>query len=183
MKAKNQEGFSYIEVMCAIVILTIGILAQLSALSLSILRQRESERQSTARQIASSTLESIFAVRDLGKTTGTINWESINTNDIDTKGIFLPNWNPVRQDSGKDGIQGTADDACAYNTNCSVNGYTNSSQLVDGFERQIVITNVQEGGVVNPKKRQIQVNVRYYVGQLRRQQTLTTIIADLQFYN
>jgi type II secretory pathway pseudopilin PulG len=183
MKEKNQEGFSYIEVMCAIVILTVGILAQLSALSLSILRQREAEQQTTARQIGSSTLESIFAARDLGNANGIINWDSINTTDVNSAGLFLPGWCPIRQDSGKDGIQGTADDACAYNTNCAVTGYTNTSPLVDGFERQIIISNVQENSVTNPKKRRIEVKIRYYVGQLSRQETLSTIIADLPFYN
>jgi Tfp pilus assembly protein PilV len=183
MKEKNQEGFSYIEVMCAIIILTVGILAQLSALSLSILRQREAEQQTTARQIASSTLESIFAVRDLGNANGIVTWDSINTTDVNTAGLFLPGWNPIRQDSGKDGIQGTADDACAANTNCSVTSYTNTSQLVSGFERQIIIANVIENSVTSTKKRRIEVNIRYYVGQLRRQETLSTIVADLPFSN
>ena len=57
----NQEGLTYIEVMIAIVILTIGIVAQLSALTFAMVRVRENEQRNAARQIASSTIESIFA--------------------------------------------------------------------------------------------------------------------------
>jgi len=73
MKSKNQAGFTYIEVMVAIVILTIGIMAQLSALSLSMLRATESEKRTEARQLASSAIESIFSARDLGNANGISN--------------------------------------------------------------------------------------------------------------
>lgn len=157
-------------------------MAQLSALSLSLLRQREAEQQSTSRQLASSTLESIFAARDLGNAKGIVNWDSINTKDVNSSGIFVAGWRPIRQDSGKDGIQGTADDACDANTNCTVDGYTNSSAVMKGYERKIIITDLQENGVTITKKRRIEVIVQYYVGQLKRQQTLATVVADLPFY-
>lgn len=182
MKKNRQEGFTYIEVMCAMVILLIGILAQLSALSLSILRQQEAEQQNTARQMANSTLESIFAARDLGKTSGINSWEMINNSDINELGLFLPGWNPVRQSAGKDGIQGTADDACPAAAQCQAENYTNTSQLVKGFERQIIITDVQETDSPMTKKRRLEVKIRYNVGQLQREQSVATIIADLPFY-
>lgn len=182
MKNTAQEGFTYIEVMCAMFILLIGILAQLSALSFSVLRQSESEQQNAARQIASSTLESIFAARDLGKTSGLSSWEMINTNDVDSNGIFVPGWHPVREGAGKDGIQGTADDTCLADSPCTVNGYTNDSPIIKGFERKIIITNIQEENSSAIKRRRLEIKVRYFVGQLQREQTLATIIADLPFY-
>ena len=39
---------------------------------------------------------------------------------------------------------------------------------------------VTESGKV--KKRRVEVNIRFYVGQLQRQQSTATIIADLPFY-
>ncbi|MEK7723050.1 MAG: prepilin-type N-terminal cleavage/methylation domain-containing protein, partial [Acidobacteriota bacterium] len=97
MKKNSEQGFTYIEVMCAVVILMVGILAQLSAISLSILRQRESEKQTAARQLANSTLESIFAARDLGNTGGITSFATINNTATATpQGIFLAGWNPVR---------------------------------------------------------------------------------------
>src|SRR3954466_1870553 len=110
MKKPNENGFTYIEVMCAMVVLMIGILGQLSALSLSILRQTESEQQSKARQIASSTLESIFAARDLrtSSVTGISSFDKLNNTGVGN-GIFVAGWYPIRQSAGKDGIQGTRD--------------------------------------------------------------------------
>jgi prepilin-type N-terminal cleavage/methylation domain-containing protein len=182
MKKSNQEGFTYIEVMCAMVILLIGILAQLSALSLSMMRQREAEQQNTARQIASSTLESIFAARDLGKSAGINSWEMINTADVSNEGMFVAGWHPIRQSSGKDGIQGTKDDACAEGAPCQIEGYTNNSPLVDGFQRQIIITDVQDSDGTIAKKRRLEIKMRYFVGQVRREQSIATVIADLPFY-
>lgn len=182
MSKKKQEGFTYIEVMCAMVILLIGILAQLSALSFSVLRQQEAEQQNDARQIANSTLESIFAARDLGKTAGISSWAMINNSDVDAQGLFTPGWNPVRQNAGKDGIQGTKDDACPAAVPCQSENYTNTSALVAGFERQILITDVQESDAPVNKKRRLEVRIRYNVGQVRREQSVATIIADLPFY-
>lgn len=178
----NQEGFTYIEVMCAMVILLIGILAQLSALSLNILRQSEAEQQNTARQIASSTLESIFAARDLGKTAGISSWETINTNDINENGLFAAGWNAVRQGAGKDGIQGTKDDACPADTPCQSDSYTNKSKVIPGFERKIIITDIQEADSAVVKKRRLEIKMRYFVGQSQREQSVATVIADLPFY-
>jgi len=180
MKRTSEKGFTYIEVMCAIVILMVGILAQLSAISLSMLRQRESEKQTLARQYASSTLESIFAARDLGNEGGLTNFNAINNTTAHAEGIFLPDWTPIREDSGIDGIQGTADDACAANTSCQVGTYTNSSEVLTDFGRRIAITDITENGRV--KKRRVEVTIRFYVGQLQREQTMATIIADLPFY-
>lgn len=182
MKKTDQEGFTYIEVMCAMVIVLIGILGQLSALSINMLRQNEAEKQNAARQIASSTLESIFAARDLGKSAEISNWEMINTNDINNKGLFIAGWNPVRQDAGEDGIQGTTDDACPINTVCQSGGYSNKSAVLPGFERRIIITDIQEEDSPLIKRRRLEIRVRYFVGQLQREQVLATVIADLPFY-
>ncbi len=182
-KFGQEEGLSYIEVMIAIVILTIGILAQLSALTFSMVRVRDNEQRNGARQIASSTIESIFAARDLGNINGFNNWDAVNLNNVSTNGIFVPGWHPIRKDPGKDGILGTADDACFYNASCTSNGYTNTSVVNTNFERQILITDVIEAGVPTVRKRKIDVKVRYFVGQLLREETLSTLIADLPFYH
>ena len=181
MKGSNQKGFTYIEVMCAIVILMVGILAQLSAITLSMFRQRESEKQTTARQLASSTLESIFAARDLGNSGGISSFNTINNTNVNSAGIFLAGWNPIRENAGNDGIHGTADDACAINTACQVGSYTNNSAAMTDFERQIIITDISSGSST-VKKRRVEVNIRFYVGRLLRQQSTATIMADLPFY-
>ncbi len=182
MREEKQNGFSYVDVMCAIVILMVGILAQLSAISYSMLRQREAEKQTAARQLANSTLESIFAARDLGNQGGISSFATINNTDKNAFGIFLPGWNAIREDSGNDGIQGTADDGCAPTTACKVGTYTNNSEVLRDFERQITITDITEGGSTTVKKRRVEITIRFFVGQLSRTQSIATILADLPFY-
>ncbi len=181
-KPNQQSGFTYLEVMIAIVILTVGIMAQLSALSFSMIRARESEERNVARQYAASTIESIFAARDLGNANGISNWSALNLTTAHANGIFLPGWRPIREDSGIDGIHGTADDACNATTNCVVGSYTNSSPTLPGFAREIVITDITEPGYPTARKRRIEVKIQYFVGQLAREEVLATIVADLPFY-
>lgn len=180
---KAENGFTYLEVMIAIVILTIGITAQLSALSLSVIRNRSTSERNVARQVASSTVESMFAARDLGSSTGISNWDAINTKDVDpANGIFEEDWRPVRENPGIDGIHGTADDACTGTGPCTVGTYTNTSEILRGIERKIEISDIVEGPTIRVKKRRVVVRVRYFIGQLRTEEELVTIIADLPFY-
>ncbi|MEZ5425457.1 MAG: hypothetical protein R2747_04250 [Pyrinomonadaceae bacterium] len=181
---KNEQGFSYVEVIVAILIMTIGILAMLSAISLAMLRAKESDSRNTARQITSSALESIFAARDLRNNNPLNNWSAIDNNTAGTPaGIFVSGWTPIRESGGLDGIHGTADDACATGTNCTVGTYTNSSPEMVGFERKITITNVIINGSPDPARKNVEISVRFRTGQLVRTETINTIVADLPFNN
>lgn len=179
--ANKEKGFSLIETLIAILIMTVGILAMLSAISYAMVREQGAESRNTARQLTSASLESIFAARDLRNNNVLNNWTAINNDSNATPGIFVAGWTPIRQNAGKDGIYGTADDSCASGGNCSVGGYTNTSLEVDGFERQIVISDIAEPGIPNIRKRKVDISVRYYAGQLAQIETISTIIADIPF--
>src|SRR4051812_17132179 len=60
LQKTNESGFSYIDVMIALVILMVGILASAAALTANLVRSFETEKQVVAKQIALSTIESIF---------------------------------------------------------------------------------------------------------------------------
>ncbi len=185
----NEKGFTYIEVIIAILIMTIGVLAMLSAISYAVLRARESEQRNTARQLTSAAIQSIFATRDLLQVNSLLrqanvlegNWAAVaNTTPGTTQGIFLTGFNPIRQDSGRDQIEGTADDACASGSNCpGAGGYTNASQEIAGFDRQIIITDIVDPLTTVIRKKKITVNVRYNAGQTQRIETVSTVIANL----
>lgn len=179
---KQENGFSYIEVLIAIIILTVGILAALTAISAAMVWEREAEQRNVARQITSSTLESIFATRDLRGTNPLSNWDVVANNTTATpNGIFLSGWRPVREDSGIDGIHGTADDACDTGIYCQSGAYSNMSRIVVGFERQVEITNLTEATSSEVKRKRVDVTVRYFAGQAQRTESVSTIIADLPF--
>ena len=182
MKQKqNENGFSLIETMIALAILLVGILSSLQAISFGMLYVQEIEKRGSAKEIARSTMETIFSIRDLqafDPQNGQVyNWNTIQVLNGSNGGIFTDGWNPVRENPGNDGIFGTADDTCAANVSCIVGGYTNSSPVVSGYERKIEISDITENGVV--RKRRIDVRVRYYVGRLLKESVESTIVANL----
>jgi type II secretory pathway pseudopilin PulG len=194
LKKSNEEGFSYVDVIIAIVILMVGILASVGALTANLVRSYETEKQVKAKQIALSTIESIFSARDIvrpdsdSRPGSVIGWDSIgnvNTNPVNgvNRGVFLTGFRPIREDAGWDGVVGTVDDACDAGGPCQVSGRPdNTSRVVDGFDRRIVITDIDDPERPSPAhkiaRRRIDVTVRYNVNQLQREQTISTIIAN-----
>lgn len=189
IKKDNERGFSYIDVMIALVILMVGILASAAALTANLVRSYETEKQVIAKQTALSTIESIFSARDIARTGAISGWDSIgnvgsNPDSSGTpQGVFLTEFRPIRENLGWDGVAGTADDACAAGAACQVAGRPdNTSEVLNGFERRIVITDLQDSERPTPphpiSRRRIDVTVRYWVNQLRREQTVSTIIAN-----
>ncbi len=187
---RNQDGFSYIDVIFALVILFVGLLASASALTANLLRSYESEKQVIAKQLALSTIESIFSARDLARDGVLSGWETIGnegSNPVDgvPQGIFVNGFRPVREDMGSDGLAGTADDACPGDQPCAVPGHaTNDSPLVTGFRRQVVITDLPDPERPSPPhaiaRRRIDVTIRYQINQLEREQVVSTIISNYQ---
>ncbi|HEY0461025.1 MAG TPA: hypothetical protein VGC97_17950 [Pyrinomonadaceae bacterium] len=188
-RKSREHGFSYIDVMIALVILMVGILASAAALTANLVRSFETEKQVMAKQIALSTIESIFSARDIARPGAVSGWNSIgntgsNPDSSGTpQGVFLTDFRPIRADMGWDGVAGTADDACAAGAACLVTGHpANASEVVTGFDRKIVITDLQDSERPSPphpiSRRRIDVTVRYFVNQLRREQTVSTIITN-----
>jgi len=189
LQKSSERGFSYIDVMIALVILMVGILASAAALTANLVRSFETEKQVIAKQIALSTIESIFSARDIARPGAIAGWDSIGSvgSNPDAggvpQGVFLTDFRPIREDMGWDGVAGTADDACPAGGACQVSGRPdNTSQVMNGFERRIVITDLQDAERPSPphaiSRRRIDVTVRYYVNRLQREQTVSTIIAN-----
>ncbi len=183
MKDRSQAGFSYIDVMIALVILLVGVLALLSGISGSVLQARSHEQQLLAKQVATSTMECIMSVKETDPTR--LGWNAVgnvgsnpDANGVG-QGIFLTGWQPVYSDPGVDEVIGTADD---------------SGAVVANLQRQIVITDVCDPDRPSPvicspagsyavKIRSVVVNVRYNVGGLLRQESVTTVLTDYSIKN
>lgn len=185
---RGQEGFSYIDVMIAIVIMMVGVLAMVGALAANLIRSMESERRIMAKQIALSTIESITSAKDIQRPGVVDGWDSLRNvmGSVpvgETNGIFVTGYNPVRVDAGWDGVAGTVDDACAGTGPCVVSGRpNNTSPLMMGFQREIVITDVADPERPSPPnpmtRRRIDVNIKYFVNQATRNETASTIITN-----
>src|SRR2546423_12867403 len=96
---RRQAGFSYIDVMIAIVIMMVGILAMVGALSANIVRSMESEKRTMAKQLALSTIESIMSAKEIQRPGVVDGWESLRNVMVSPparaiNGIFRTGFNP-----------------------------------------------------------------------------------------
>ena len=184
----SEYGFSYIDVMIAIVIMLVGVLALASALAFNLIRSYETDKRIVAKQIALSTIESIITARNIQRPGTVEGWNSIgnvgnNIEDGVPKGMFVNGWAPIRVDLGWDGIAGTADDACASGAACNVAGHpANNSDEMTGFEREIIITDVQDPERISPPhkitRRRIDVKIKYYANGFIGEQVVSTMLTD-----
>ena len=190
MKKSNQnsKGFSYIDVMIAMVIMLVGVLALTSALTANLMRSYDTDKRIIAKQMALSTIESIIAVRDIERP-GTIDgWDSIGNVDNNVvngvaKGIFMKDWNPIREENGWDGVAGTIDDACSPASSCDVPGRpSNTSDVIEGYSRKIEITDVQDLERPTPPnpftRRRIDVTIKYFTNGYSRDEKVSTLVAN-----
>ena len=177
MISKSESGFSYIDVMIALVILLVGILALLSGLSGSILQARGQEQQLLAKQIATSTMESIMSVKETDP--ARLGWNAVGNvgSNLDAngnpQGIFVTGIQTVKTDAGPDEVIGTSDD---------------TGTVVPNMERRIVITDLCDpdrpssictpAGTFRIKFRSVDVTVTYNVGALQRQEKISTVLTD-----
>lgn len=180
-----ENGFSYIDVMIAVVILMVGVIALAATLTANLVRSYETEKQIISKQIAVSTIESIISARDINRNGADDGWvtvANVDPSNEESRGIFLNGWTPIREDLGLDGVAGTADDACPANAFCDVEGYQNTSPELPGFERQIVITDVNDPERPTPPNRitrkRIDISIRYRINQVLRQQDVSTMLSD-----
>jgi len=191
--ASLQRGFTLMETMIAVIVLTIGVLGLAAALADGMAYMNMSQYDYIAQQKAAEAVESIFTARDIGQAT----WSTIcnATSSVCSSGIFLNGTTPLCG-PGADGILGTADDfngaACAGgalaapdalilpNSSGVVNSSSGNLIPLSNFNRTIAITPVLDGAG-NPiaNLRQIQVTVTYASGRFgSRSYTLTAYISN-----
>ena len=112
----GESGFSLIEVLVSMVILTTGLVSLLGVFGLAMASTQTSQNAMIAKQLANESYESIITARN----TTQINWDDIqNTGSTTctvtgaaTCGIFLVGTQQI-YNAGADGIYGTSDDAAA----------------------------------------------------------------------
>lgn len=176
IKLKREDGFSYIDVMIAIVILMVGILALMSGMSAAVIQAKGQEQQMVAKQVAASTMESIMSVKETDPVR--MGWDAVGNVGANyvsgvPKGIFVTGMQAVKSDAGPDEVLGTADD-------------TGTSSM--SLQRQIIITdqcdtdrpsyNCSPAGTAKVRFRTVQVIIRYYVGSLVRDERIMTVMTD-----
>ena len=176
MQNKSEAGFTYIDVMIAVVILLVGILALFSAITAAVFQAKGQEQQLNAKQIATSAMESIMSVKEtnplrLGWTrVGNVDPNPVN---VANQGIFVTGFQPVMPNAGTDGVIGTGDD-----TGTPIAGYQRQIVIRDECDADRPSYNCTPAGAFPVKVRSVQITVNYYVGSVQRQEILTTILTD-----
>lgn len=178
--AEDDRGFSLVELMVSMGILTVGILSLAGALTAGVKTIGGSSARLIAREKAREAIESVHAARD----TGHLSWGNIK--NVPQGGIFLDGPQPLRQ-AGADGIVNTADDGSAgYETQTTPgpdgilgNGDDVVASLGTSFKREVKIEDLPgPGGLPNPSLRQITVTIQYWVDGTWRNYQLRTYISS-----
>lgn len=102
--AAAQGGFSLIEVMISVAILTIGSIGLLGVFGLAVKATQTTQEDMVSRQLAAETMESIYTARNSAE----IGWPAIA--NVSNGGIFVDGLQNIKC-AGPDGILDTADDA------------------------------------------------------------------------
>ncbi len=178
VRIRPAEGFSLIEVMIAMVILTVGLLSLVGVAAMGVRRAGESSPMLIAREKAREAIESVHTARD----TGELTWTKIQ--NVSNGGVFLDAAQSLKI-PGVDGLVNTADDGAVEAVrNAGPDGILNNGDdiitTLNDYTRQVTITPLNYDGTatVNPTLRQIQVVVRYKVGGVWNNYTITTYISS-----
>jgi prepilin-type N-terminal cleavage/methylation domain-containing protein len=178
MTRSGERGFSLIEVMVAMGIMSAGLMALVGVFALGVTRMASSSPMLLAREKAREAVESVHAARD----TGELAWNTVR-NAADG-GVFLNGPQPLRL-PGADGLVNTADDGEVETLRePGKDGELDTDddaliRLTD-YTREIRITtlNYDNGGGLNPNLRQVVVSIRYKVDNTWRVYTLTTYVSS-----
>jgi prepilin-type N-terminal cleavage/methylation domain-containing protein len=174
-KRSEQGGFTLLEVLAAIVVMSIGLLALMASFATAIRATSSSQEDLIARHKALDAMESIYAARNSQQ----LPFASINNTTANPPGIFLVGALPLLC-AGPDGIVGTADDApctapdtgaaCPGGVECLVlpgpDGVLGTAddvtQSLSNFTRTIAFNPVfLPGGAINPNLIAITISVTY----------------------
>jgi prepilin-type N-terminal cleavage/methylation domain-containing protein len=176
------SGFTLIEVLISMFILTIGMLSLLGVFGLSMSATMTAQEDRIAKQLAQDAFESIYTARD----TNNIPWPSIENVSGGGSGIFVTGLQPIKQ-AGADAIVGTADDAAAPAQVFTLPGPDGIVGTADdvtvsltNFKRQIVITDVLSGGGTVADLKNVSVTIQYTTPQtaLAKQYVLAGYISQ-----
>lgn len=193
VRKQAENGFSLLEVVISMAILTVGMVSLLGVFGLAMASTQTSQQDMIAKQLANEAYESVVTARN----TSQMSWDQINNVGTSTPycvnsspcGIFLTGLQPMYL-AGADGIFGTADDAAAGEEQLQDPGPDGIFQTADdtfipltGYQRQILISPLVDGSG-NPisSLRSITITVQYTTSQTKQPKTyiLNSFISQFQ---
>jgi len=189
----KQGGFSLLEVVISMAVLTVGLVSLLGVFGLAMASTQTSQQDMIAKQLANEALESIITA----KNTSQLTWDDIqNTNSTNCAvtgasscGIFLTGVQSMNN-AGADGLYGTADDAAAGAEVLREPGpdgiYGNSNDVLiplTGYQRTIVFSSLYDAqGNLVTTLRAVNITIQYATPQtkLPKSYVLNSYISEFQ---
>ena len=179
-----QRGFSLLEVVISMAILTIGLVSLAGVFGLAMASTQESQEDLIAKQLANEAVESIITARN----TAQVTWDSIQ--NVADGGIFVNGFQQAYKPAG-DGIIGTADDIAGAQyitiTEPGPDGVYGTADDIflplSNYRRQIQIQPVTDAnGNVVATLRAINVTVQYNTPRTRvpKNYVLTSFISQFR---
>ena len=167
--ARGEAGFTLIETMVSLGLLTTGMLSLAAVMSLGLRQMSTSSADVVMVQKATEAIENVFTARDARILT----WSQIR--NVEDGGIFLDGSQALR-DPGADGLINTSDDGDLEQAELPGRDNllgTDDDEVVrlDTYTREIEITDL------SPGLRQIRVIIRYGAGESTTEYVLTTYVS------
>ena len=167
---RNQSGFTLLETMFAIGILSVGALGMVGMFAKGMSQSSSSPADVTATQKAAEAIESVFSARD----SHILTWSQLR--NVSHGGIFKDGALPMTT-PGTDGLVGTADDGPVESVDLPgrdqrLGTADDVTQTLAAFTRKIEIADVETD------LRSITVTITYKTGPSTRTYTLTAYISD-----
>lgn len=168
----SQKGFTMIEAIIAIFVITIGLVGTAAAITYALEYNSVSRNASNAKLIITSSIEEIESLRN----TGRLEYQQIsNVGSVDNTGCdntfngFSTGYKDVSINPGPDGINGTDDDLLNAGPDTiygTIDDFADLSYARGGYTRQITIT------PLSTTVKKIEVKVKYVssggkVGELK----------------
>jgi type II secretory pathway pseudopilin PulG len=185
MQLSSSKGFSLVETIIALGVMTTGILGAAAVLASGMQNLSSSPADVVTTQKAAEAMEAVFSARQSGKLTWT-QIKNVNGASGSDGGIFLDGPQPLNLPCS-DGLVNTADDLnttpaglCGLETvrlpgkDQTLNTADDQIISLSSFTREILIRDVAGE---NGQLRSIIVTVRYRNGTTTRTYTLTTYIS------
>jgi hypothetical protein len=157
---QGEQGFSFVEVLVAMGLLTAGLMPLVALFTIGVQRMTASTPMLFAREKAREAIESVHAARDTGRAA----WSTIH--NVTGGGVFLDGPQPIKH-PGNDGLVNTGDDGTI-------------EVPVAEFTREIDINPLTSEitAAVDPNLREVRVTVRYKVYGAWRNYVMITYVSS-----
>jgi len=169
---KGEAGFTLVEAVIAILLLTIGLIGTAAAITYALEFGAISRNVSVGKSFVVASIEEIETLRNARRLQFKQFANVGGVNNVDVKnqfGGFSTGFKEVSLEPGKDGVNGTDDDlvnAGADNVFGTPDDFVDQSRVRSGYERQIEITSLSDS------LKRVEVKIRYLgragtIGEIR----------------